>query len=66
MKNITRIIIALLILAMTLPMVLSCAETGSQNETTAPAETEAPSGTDIPADTTAEDTLLGIARVQAS
>ncbi len=56
MKNISRIIIALLILAMTLPMVLSCAETGQTGETTAPAETEAPgSGA---AETTAEDTLF--------
>ena len=56
MKNISRIIIALLILAMTLPMVLSCAETGSTGETTAPAATEAPdSGA---AETTAEETLF--------
>ncbi len=56
MKKLSRIIIALLILAMTLPMVLSCAETGTAGETTAPAETEAPgSGA---AETTAEETLF--------
>jgi ABC-type glycerol-3-phosphate transport system substrate-binding protein len=56
MKNISRIIVAILILAMTLPMVLSCAETGSTGETTAPAATEAPdSGA---AETTAEETLF--------
>ena len=59
MKNITRIIIALLILAMTLPMALACAETAPQEEeTTAPAITEAPSATDAPVETTAEETLF--------
>ncbi len=57
MKNITRIITAFLILAMMLPMALSCAETGGQ-ETTAPAETEAPSATDAIAETTPEETLF--------
>ena len=58
MKNITRIIIALLILAMTLPMALACAETASQEETTASAITEAPSATDAPVENTAEETLF--------
>ncbi len=62
MKNITRIIIALLILAMTLPMALSCAETGG-GETTAPVETEAPgSGA---AETTAEETLYAVSNIPA-
>ena len=56
MKSISRIIIALLILAMTLPMVISCAETGSIDETTAPAMTEAPDNGAV--ETTAEETLF--------
>ena len=64
MKNITRIIIALLILAMTLPMALACAETAPQGEeTTAPAITEAPSATDAPVETTAEETTEEITEV---
>ena len=58
MKNTTHIIIALLILAMTLPMVLSCAETGTPGETTVSAETQATSGIESAAETTAEDTLF--------
>ena len=57
MKSITRIIIALLVITMILPMALSCAETPPSGETTAPAETLAPSG-DTPAETTAEETLF--------
>ena len=57
MKSITRIIIALLVITMILPMALSCAETTPSGETTAPAETLAPSG-DTPAETTAEETLF--------
>lgn len=53
MKNISRIIIALLILAMTLPMAISCAETAAPGETTAPAATEAPES--IADETTAEE-----------
>jgi len=64
MKNISRIIIALLILAMTLPMALSCAETNPSGETTAPAETEAPSG-EVPAETTAEETLFAVSNIPA-
>ena len=56
MKSISRIIIALLILAMTLPMVISCAETGSIDETTASAMTEAPDNGAV--ETTAEETLF--------
>lgn len=56
MKNTTRVIIALLILAMTLPMVLACAETGQVEETTLPAATESP--TSVTAETTAEETLF--------
>ena len=62
MKNISRIIIALLILAMTLPMALSCAETNPSGETTAPAETEAPSG-DVTVETTAEETLFAASNI---
>lgn len=57
MKNATRIIIALLLLAMTLPMALSCAETNLPSDTTT-ASTEAPSDGGAPAETTAEDTLF--------
>ena len=57
MKNISRIIIALLILAMTLPMVISCAETTPSGETTAPAETVAPDVSAVP-ETTVEETLF--------
>ena len=56
MKSITRILIALLVFAMILPMAISCAETGTQ-DTTAPAETQAPSG-ETPVETTAEETLF--------
>lgn len=64
MKNISRIIIALLILAMTLPMALSCAETTPSGETTAPAETQAPSG-ETPVETTAEETLFAASNIPA-
>ncbi len=57
MKSITRIIIALLVITMILPMALSCAETTPSGETTAPAETLTPSG-EVPAETTAEETLF--------
>ena len=62
MKNFTRIIIALLILAMTLPMALSCAETNPSGETTAPAETDAPSG-EVTVETTAEETLFAASNI---
>lgn len=42
MKHATRIIIALLIVAMMIPMVISCADTKDPVDTTAPAETVAP------------------------
>ena len=58
MKHATRIIIALLILAMTLPMALSCAETGTPGETTEAASTNAPSDSGVVVETTAEDTLF--------
>ena len=62
MKNISRVIIALLILAMTLPMALSCAETAPSGETTAPAETDAPSG-EVTVETTAEETLFASSNI---
>ncbi len=55
MKNISRIVTVLLILAMILPMAIACAESGEQNETTAPAETQAQDS--IAVETTAEETL---------
>ena len=64
MKNFTRIIIALLILAMTLPMALSCAETNPEGETTAPADTAAPSDT-AAEETTAEETLFAASNIPA-
>lgn len=62
MKNATRIIIALLLLAMTLPMVISCAETGTNCATTA-ASTEAPSDGGVTAETTAEETLFAVSNI---
>ena len=56
MKSIIRIVIAVLALAMILPMALSCAETTPSGETTAPAETLTPSGN--VEETTAEETLF--------
>ena len=44
MKSISRIIIALLLIAMVLPMAVSCANTEQPAETTLPSETAAPSG----------------------
>ena len=44
MKSISRIIIALLLIAMVLPMAVSCANTEQPSETTLPPETAAPSG----------------------
>ncbi len=58
MKHILRIIIAFLILAMTLPMAISCVDTGKDAVTTEPAKTEAPSGDSGIEATTAEDTLF--------
>lgn len=69
MKSISRIIIALLLIAMVLPMAVSCAETQQQQQqsdadTTAPAATVAPDGSsDIVADTTAEETLFAISDI---
>ena len=63
MKSISRIIIALLILAMTLPMALACAETNPAGETTAPAETQTPSGEVV--ETTAEETLFAVSNIPA-
>ena len=48
MKNATRIIIAILILAMTLPMLLACTPSTPEVETTAPPATEAPETTSAP------------------
>ena len=57
MKHISRIIIALLILAMALPFAVSCANTNQPSDTTLPPETEAPSAGEDSA-TVAEDTLF--------
>ena len=62
MKHITRMIIALLLLAMVLPMAVSCANTDQPSETTLPPETAAPSGSDI-SDTVAEDTLFALSEI---
>ena len=56
MKSIFRIITALLVIAMVLPMAIACAETGSIDETTASAMTEAPEN--VAVETTAEETLF--------
>ena len=65
MKHISRIIIALLIVAMMLPMALACAETNPGDETTAgAAETQAPSGND-PVTTEAEETLFAPSDIPA-
>lgn len=59
MKSIYRILIALLVFAMILPMALACAETTSQEDTTAPAVTEAPTATDaLTGEVTEEETLF--------
>lgn len=57
MKHISRIIIALLLVAMVLPMAVSCAKTLDPSETTLPAQTEAPSG-DGTVETDPEETLF--------
>ena len=65
MKHISRIIIAILVIAMMLPMALACAETKPGDETTAgSAETQAPSGND-PAVTEPEDTLFAPSDIPA-
>ena len=56
MKKLTRILTALLVLAMILPMALACAETSSEGETTAAAITEAPTGSEVV--TEPEETLF--------
>ena len=61
MKRLSRIIVALLVLAMILPMALACAETNPAGETTAAAETQAPSGE--VAETTAEETLFAASNI---
>lgn len=56
MKTLSRIVIALIIIAMTLPMALACAETVEQEETTAATVvTQAPAATE---ETTTEETLF--------
>ena len=60
MKRFSRIVIALLVIAMTLPMALSCADTGVEGDTTAPAVTETPSSI---AETTAEETLFAVSNI---
>ncbi len=57
MKYISRIIIALLLVAMVLPMAVSCANTDQPSETTLPPDTVAPSGGEV-SDTEAEATLF--------
>ena len=56
MKHISRILIALLLLAMVLPLAVSCAETVDSADTTLPAETVAPSGDVV--ETEPEETLF--------
>lgn len=60
MKHISRILIAILIIAMMLPTVLSCAETNGPDVTTEPAITEAPS---VEATTVAEETLFALSDI---
>ena len=66
MKHISRIIIAILVVAMMLPMALACAETKPGDETTqGPAETQAPSGNDPVQTTEPEDTLFAPSDIPA-
>lgn len=58
MKNITRIIIALFVLTMIMPMIVSCADTGSTGETSGSAVTQTPGGSGAVEQTEPEDTLF--------
>jgi maltose-binding protein MalE len=61
MKHTTRIIIAILVLAMMLPMALACAETNGPEDTTAgSADTQAPS---LDATTEAEETMFALSDI---
>ena len=60
MKHISRILIAILIIAMMLPTVLSCAETTGPDQTTEAAITEAPS---LDATTAAEETMFALSDI---
>ena len=60
MKHISRILIAILIIAMMLPTVLSCAETGGSDQTTEAAITEAPA---LDATTAAEETMFALSDI---
>ena len=67
MKHLSRIIIAILIIAMVLPAALSCAETTPPDVTTDAAATNAPAGTNAPevVTTVAEDTLFAPSDIPA-
>ena len=58
MKNVYRIIIALLLVAMIIPMAVACADTQGPEQTTVPAESDNPAATQSPSETTGEDTLF--------
>ena len=60
MKHISRILIAILIIAMMLPTVLSCAVTGGSDQTTEAAITEAPA---LDATTAAEETMFALSDI---
>ena len=60
MKHISRILIAILIIAMMLPTVLSCAETSGSDQTTEAAITEAPA---LDATTAAEETMFALSDI---
>ena len=60
MKHISRILVAILIIAMMLPTVLSCAETSGPDQTTEAAITEAPA---LDATTAAEETLYALSDI---
>ncbi len=62
MKHFTRILVAILIIAMMLPAALSCAETNGPEETTEAAITNAPS---VDATTEAEETMFALSDIPA-
>lgn len=61
MKRISRILVVLLLLAMVLPLAVSCAETVDSADTTLPAQTEAPSGDVV--ETEPEETLFALSDI---
>ncbi len=62
MKHISRILVAILIIAMMLPTVLSCAETNGPDVTTEAANTEAPA---LDVTTEAEETMFALSDIPA-